>query len=97
MKEYFLSLSYNAETVLLRRYMVADAGVSEESTGMYTSASAHKRVGGGSTTDRDEADGTVPDLYLVGARRRRGDGHGEVARAIHETLSFSLLTVGVGR
>ncbi len=44
MKKYFLSLLYNAETVLLRKYKVADADVSEENTSMNTSFSTHVRV-----------------------------------------------------
>jgi hypothetical protein len=41
-KECFLSLSYNAETVSLRKADVADADVSKENTGM---DGTHMRVG----------------------------------------------------
>lgn len=48
--EYLFSLLYKAETVLLRRYVSADADVSEENTGM---DGTHMRVGRGTATGRE--------------------------------------------
>jgi hypothetical protein len=63
-KGYFLSLSYNAETILLREDEFADADVSEENTGM---DSTYMRVGGRAVTEKELTVRTVADLsYLVG-------------------------------
>jgi hypothetical protein len=63
-KDCFLSLSCNAETILLREDEFADTDVSEENTGM---DSTYMRVGGRAVTEKELTVRTVADLsYLVG-------------------------------
>lgn len=67
-KAYFLTFSYNAEAVLLRRDAFADADVTQENTGMYCT---HMEARGVAAIERqmtNEAALTVGELSYFGGR-----------------------------